>query len=75
MVCDISISTAQAVQKIGNLDKEVSKGKEEWMAPLAFSIASYTEQVKDFLDRLMDVEDKQGIKSWICKSSLGSWII
>ena len=49
----------QAVQKIGNLDKEVSKGKEEWMAPLAPSIAKYTEQVKDFLDRLMDVDDNQ----------------
>jgi len=51
------------VQKIGNIELPLHNGKEEWMAPLYKWIAFYTDEVKDFLDRLADVEDQDGSKN------------
>lgn len=48
---------AKTVQKIGNIEFPQHGGKEEWMGPLYKWIAFYTDEVKDFLDRLADVED------------------
>lgn len=49
---------AKTVQKIGNIEFPQRGGKEEWMGPLFTWIAFYTDEVKDFLDRLADVEDE-----------------
>ncbi|XP_020614475.1 rasGAP-activating-like protein 1 isoform X2 [Orbicella faveolata] len=49
---------AKTVQKIGNIELPLHNGKEEWMGPLYKWIAFYTDEVKDFLDRLADVEDE-----------------
>lgn len=53
---------SQTVQKIGNIELPLHNGKEEWMGPLYKWIAFYTDEVKDFLDRLADVEDEDGSK-------------
>ncbi|XP_078363038.1 rasGAP-activating-like protein 1 isoform X2 [Oculina patagonica] len=50
---------AKTVQKIGNIELPMHNGKEEWMGPLYKWIAFYTDEVKDFLDRLADVEDEE----------------
>lgn len=50
---------AKTVQKIGNIEFPHRGGKEEWMGPLYKWIAFYTDEVKDFLDRLADVEDEE----------------
>lgn len=55
---------SQTVQKIGNIELPLHNGKEEWMAPLYKWIAFYTDEVKDFLDRLADVEDEDGSKTF-----------
>jgi len=52
------------VQKIGNIELPLHNGKEEWMAQLYKWIAFYTDEVKDFLDRLADVEDEDGSKTF-----------
>lgn len=55
----------QTVQKIGNIELPLQNGKEEWMGPLYKWIAFYSDEVKDFLDRLADVEDEEGSKSFL----------
>jgi len=47
----------QTVQKIGNIEFPRRSGKEEWMESLHTWIAFYTDEVKDFLDKLTDVDD------------------
>ncbi|KAJ6659120.1 hypothetical protein lerEdw1_019423 [Lerista edwardsae] len=47
---------AKAVQSIGNLGLQLGRGKEQWMEPLHPFILSSIGHVKDFLDRLIDVE-------------------
>lgn len=53
------------MQKIGNIELPLHNGKEEWMGPLYKWIAFYTDEVKDFLDRLADVEDEDGSKIFL----------
>lgn len=50
----------QTVQKIGNIEFPRRSGKEEWMESLHTWIAFYTDEVRDFLDKLTDVEDTKG---------------
>jgi len=50
----------QTVQKIGNIEFPRRSGKEEWMESLHTWIAFYTDEVKDFLDKLTDVDDTKG---------------
>ena len=50
----------QTVQKIGNLEFPRRGGKEEWMESLHTWIAFYTDEVKDFLDKLVEVDDEEG---------------
>ena len=52
----------KTVQKIGNIELPVHDGKEKWMGPLNKWIALYSDEVKDFLDRLADVQDDRGKK-------------
>nr|XP_060641414.1 rasGAP-activating-like protein 1 isoform X1 [Anolis sagrei ordinatus] len=49
---------AKAVQSIGNLGFQVGRGKEQWMEPLHPFIMASIERVKDFLDRLIDVDSE-----------------
>ncbi|XP_063051546.1 rasGAP-activating-like protein 1 [Engraulis encrasicolus] len=47
---------AKAVQSVGNLGLQLGHGKEQWMAPLHPTILSSVASVKDFLDKLIDVD-------------------
>lgn len=62
MTVSFVFGCSQTVQKIGNIELPLHNGKEEWMGPLYKWIAFYTDEVKDFLDRLADVEDEDGSK-------------
>ncbi|KAM9621650.1 rasGAP-activating-like protein 1 isoform 2-T2 [Trichechus inunguis] len=47
---------AKAVQSIGNLGQQLGQGKELWMAPLYPFLLQSISRVRDFLDRLVNVE-------------------
>ncbi|XP_062399774.1 rasGAP-activating-like protein 1 [Sardina pilchardus] len=47
---------AKAVQSVGNLGLQLGQGKESWMAPLHPMILCSVASVKDFLDKLIDVD-------------------
>ncbi|XP_078523294.1 rasGAP-activating-like protein 1 [Lissotriton helveticus] len=49
---------AKAVQSIGNLGQQLGHGKEQWMAPLHPFILQSISRVKDFLDKLIDVDSE-----------------
>ncbi|XP_075424958.1 rasGAP-activating-like protein 1 isoform X2 [Ascaphus truei] len=49
---------AKAVQSIGNLGQQLGYGKEQWMAPLHPFIQQSVGRVRDFLDRLIDMESE-----------------
>ncbi|KYO31782.1 rasGAP-activating-like protein 1 isoform X1 [Alligator mississippiensis] len=49
---------AKAVQSIGNLGLQLGHGKEQWMAPLHPFIIPCVSHVKDFLDKLIDVDSE-----------------
>uniref|UniRef100_A0A8C3SS35 RAS protein activator like 1 n=1 Tax=Chelydra serpentina TaxID=8475 RepID=A0A8C3SS35_CHESE len=51
---------AKAVQSIGNLGLQLGHGKEQWMAPLHPFILPSIARVKDFLDKLIDVDSESG---------------
>ncbi|KAL2092141.1 hypothetical protein ACEWY4_011939 [Coilia grayii] len=52
---------AKAVQSVGNLGLQLGHGKEQWMAPLHPTILCSVASVKDFLDKLIDVDhDNKG---------------
>lgn len=55
----------QIVQKIGNIEFFLYNGKEEWMGLLYKWIVFYIDEVKDFLDRFVDVEDEDGSKIFL----------
>ncbi|XP_078193504.1 rasGAP-activating-like protein 1 isoform X6 [Callithrix jacchus] len=50
----------QAVQSIGNLGQQLGQGKELWMAPLHPFLLQSVSRVRDFLDRLVDVDGDEG---------------
>ncbi|XP_071765609.1 RAS protein activator like 1 isoform X1 [Centroberyx gerrardi] len=47
---------AKALQSVGNLGLQLGHGKEQWMAPLHPIILCSVASVKDFLDKLIDVD-------------------
>ncbi|XP_041078797.1 rasGAP-activating-like protein 1 isoform X1 [Polyodon spathula] len=49
---------AKAVQSIGNLGLQLGHGKEQWMAPLHPFILQSVCCVKDFLDKLIDIDNE-----------------
>ncbi|MGH0133661.1 UNVERIFIED_CONTAM: hypothetical protein FKN15_073428 [Acipenser sinensis] len=49
---------AKAVQSIGNLGLQLGHGKEQWMAPLHPFILQSVSCVKDFLDKLIDINNE-----------------
>ncbi|XP_064424382.1 rasGAP-activating-like protein 1 [Latimeria chalumnae] len=48
---------AKAVQSIGNLGLQLGHGKEQWMTPLHPYILQSATCVKDFLDKLIDIDN------------------
>ncbi|KAM4809694.1 rasGAP-activating-like protein 1 isoform 2-T2 [Rhinophrynus dorsalis] len=48
----------QAVQSIGNLGQQLGYGKEQWMSPLHPLIQQSVGRLRDFLDRLIDMESE-----------------
>ncbi|XP_078083547.1 RAS protein activator like 1 [Mustelus asterias] len=49
---------AKAVQSIGNLGLQLGHGKEQWMTPLHPFILQSVSCVKDFLDKLIDINNE-----------------
>ncbi|XP_029998348.1 rasGAP-activating-like protein 1 [Sphaeramia orbicularis] len=47
---------AKALQSVGNLGLQLGHGKEQWMAPLHPIILRSVACVKDFLDKLIDID-------------------
>ncbi|XP_067861992.1 rasGAP-activating-like protein 1 [Heptranchias perlo] len=49
---------AKAVQSIGNLGLQLGHGKEQWMTPLHPFILQSVSCMKDFLDKLIDIDNE-----------------
>nr|XP_020011994.1 ras GTPase-activating protein 4 isoform X1 [Castor canadensis] len=50
---------AKAVQNVGNMDTPVSRAKETWMEPLQPTVRQGVAQLKDFITKLVDIEEKE----------------
>ncbi|XP_052023776.1 ras GTPase-activating protein 4B [Apodemus sylvaticus] len=50
---------AKAVQNIGNMDTPGSRAKESWMEPLQPTVRQGVVQLKDFITKLVDIEEKE----------------
>ncbi|XP_003794226.1 ras GTPase-activating protein 4 isoform X2 [Otolemur garnettii] len=50
---------AKAVQNIGNMDTPASRAKEAWMEPLQPTVRQGVVQLKDFITKLVDIEEKE----------------
>jgi RAS protein activator-like 1 len=53
----------QAIQSMGNLGLQIGSGKEQWMEPLHPLIIESVQQIKKFIDEVVDVEMNNGGKS------------
>uniref|UniRef100_A0A667ZZG4 RAS protein activator like 1 n=1 Tax=Myripristis murdjan TaxID=586833 RepID=A0A667ZZG4_9TELE len=51
---------AKALQSVGNLGLQLGHGKEQWMTPLHPIILCSVASVKDFLDKLIDIDHDSG---------------
>uniref|UniRef100_A0A8C5ZGK2 Ras GTPase-activating protein 4-like n=1 Tax=Marmota marmota marmota TaxID=9994 RepID=A0A8C5ZGK2_MARMA len=49
----------EAVQNVGNMDSPVSRAKEAWMEPLQPTVRQGVAQLKDFITKLVDIEEKE----------------
>uniref|UniRef100_A0ABI7WA40 RAS p21 protein activator 4 n=1 Tax=Felis catus TaxID=9685 RepID=A0ABI7WA40_FELCA len=50
---------AKAVQNVGNMDAPASRAKEAWMEPLQPTVRQGVAQLKDFITKLVDIEEKE----------------
>lgn len=50
---------AKAVQNVGNMDTLASRAKEAWMEPLQPTVRQGVAQLKDFINKLVDIEEKE----------------
>ncbi|KAE8624885.1 hypothetical protein XENTR_v10006080 [Xenopus tropicalis] len=50
---------AKAIQNVGNMDAPASRAKESWMAPLQPKIQQGVLQLKEFIIKLIDIEEKE----------------
>ncbi|XP_005986917.1 ras GTPase-activating protein 4 [Latimeria chalumnae] len=53
---------AKAVQSVGNLDVLAGRVKEKWMMPLQPTIHQGASQMKEFITRLIDIEEKEELE-------------
>ena len=51
----------QIVQKISNMKSQDNARNDDWMAPLSSRIEMYSDHLKDFFDKIMDVDDSEGL--------------
>uniref|UniRef100_A0A8C8TQW9 RAS p21 protein activator 4 n=1 Tax=Peromyscus maniculatus bairdii TaxID=230844 RepID=A0A8C8TQW9_PERMB len=49
----------QVVQNVGNMDAPVSRAKEAWMEPLQPAVRQGVVHLKDFITKLVDIEEKE----------------
>uniref|UniRef100_A0A3Q1LRI7 Ras GTPase-activating protein 4B n=1 Tax=Bos taurus TaxID=9913 RepID=A0A3Q1LRI7_BOVIN len=49
---------AKAVQNVGNMDTPASRAKEAWMEPLQPTVRQGVAQLKDFITKLVDIQEK-----------------
>ncbi|XP_036135378.1 ras GTPase-activating protein 4B isoform X2 [Molossus molossus] len=49
----------EAVQNVGNMDTPASRAKEAWMEPLQPTVRQGVAQLKDFIRKLVDIEEKE----------------
>ncbi|XP_030392790.1 ras GTPase-activating protein 4-like isoform X3 [Gopherus evgoodei] len=52
---------AKAIQTVGNMDAAASRAKEGWMAPLQPTIQQSISQMKEFITKLIDIEEKEEV--------------
>lgn len=52
----LCLGGCQALQSVGNLGLQLGQGKEQWMEPLHPIIRLSVASVKDFLDKLIDID-------------------
>uniref|UniRef100_A0A8C5VZE5 RAS p21 protein activator 4B n=1 Tax=Microcebus murinus TaxID=30608 RepID=A0A8C5VZE5_MICMU len=50
---------AKAVQNVGNMDTPASRAKEAWMEPLQPTVRQGVAQLKDFITKLVDIEERE----------------
>nr|XP_051693905.1 ras GTPase-activating protein 4 isoform X2 [Oryctolagus cuniculus] len=50
---------AKAVQNVGNMDTLASRAKEAWMEPLQPTVRQGAAQLKEFITRLVDLEEEE----------------
>ncbi|XP_059978563.1 ras GTPase-activating protein 4B isoform X4 [Lagenorhynchus albirostris] len=50
---------AKAVQNVGNMDTPASRAKEAWMEPLQPTVRQGVAQLKDFITKLVDIQEKE----------------
>uniref|UniRef100_A0A673UTW0 RAS p21 protein activator 4 n=1 Tax=Suricata suricatta TaxID=37032 RepID=A0A673UTW0_SURSU len=50
---------AKAVQNVGNMDTPASRAKEAWMEPLQPTVRQGVALLKDFITKLVDIEEKE----------------
>ncbi|KAK3710178.1 hypothetical protein QZH41_010566 [Actinostola sp. cb2023] len=50
---------AKIVQKISNMKSQDNARNDDWMAPLSSRIEMYSDHLKDFFDKIMDVDDSE----------------
>ncbi|XP_047635739.1 ras GTPase-activating protein 4B isoform X1 [Phacochoerus africanus] len=50
---------AKAVQNVGNMDTPASRAKEAWMEPLQPTVRQGVAQLKDFIAKLVDIQEKE----------------
>ncbi|KAM5181749.1 ras GTPase-activating protein 4-like [Mantella aurantiaca] len=55
----ILLLLAKAIQNVGNMDAPASRAKESWMAPLQPTIQQGVSQLKEFIIKLIDIEEKE----------------
>ncbi|KAB1263237.1 Ras GTPase-activating protein 4 [Camelus dromedarius] len=48
-----------AVQNVGNMDTPASRAKEAWMEPLQPTVRQGVAQLKDFITKLVDIQEKE----------------
>ncbi|XP_026981892.1 ras GTPase-activating protein 4B isoform X8 [Sagmatias obliquidens] len=49
----------EAVQNVGNMDTPASRAKEAWMEPLQPTVRQGVAQLKDFITKLVDIQEKE----------------
>ncbi|XP_049759985.1 ras GTPase-activating protein 4B isoform X3 [Elephas maximus indicus] len=52
---------AKAVQNVGNMDTPASRAKEAWMEPLQSTVHQGVAQLKDFITKLVNIEEKEDV--------------